>query len=276
MHTDAASLNLIVVSVKETAARCRVLETQETFTLRARGLWEVVPGEIVTVQPRKRWTYAKHSYLSGDIVASRIDVPALGLVPLRLEGHGVWDPNEEYWGEEDDPLPEYALPMIERGPRHVYEMEQVLPGDDPDDPDGDPIIQSNDLKDQGDFAGARKILMQLLEGDLRCLDAHAHLGNLMFGVSARDAIKHYEIGMRIGELSLGDSFDGVLSWGWIDNRPFLRCMHGYGLCLWRLGRSNESAAVFERMLWLNPSDNQGERFSLHWVRQGRAWEETVD
>jgi len=58
-------------------------------------------------------------------------------------------------------------------------MEQVLPGNDPDDPDDDPIIQSNDLKDQGDFVAARTILMQLLDADLRCLDAHAHLGVFM-------------------------------------------------------------------------------------------------
>ncbi len=267
-----APLNLIVASLKQTAARCRVLETAEPLTLRATGLWRVVPGEILTVQPRKRWTYAKNEYLSGEITAHRIDVPALGLTPLRLEDHGVWDPDEEYWCEEGEPLPEWALPIIARGPRREYEMEQVLPGDDPDDPDGDPIIQSNDLKDRGDFAGAQKMLMQLLDADLRCLDAHAHLGNLIFDRRPEDAIKHYEIGMRIGELSLGAHFDGVLSWGWIDNRPLLRCMSGYGLCLWRLGKMTEAAAIFERMLWLNPSDNQGERFNLHWIRAGRAWE----
>jgi hypothetical protein len=49
-------------------------------------------------------------------------------------------------------------------------------------------------------------------------------------------------------------------------------MGGYGLCLWRLGKMTEAAAVFERMLWLNPSDNQGARFNLHWIREGRAWE----
>jgi tetratricopeptide (TPR) repeat protein len=225
------------------------------------------------VRPRKRWAYAKHPYLSGEIIASRLDVPALGLTPLRLEDHGLWDPNEEYWGEDDEPVPDYAVRMIERGPRPEYEMEQVLPGDDPNDPDSDPIIQSNDLKDQRDFAGAREILMRLLDADLRCLDADAHLGNLVFDPRPEDALKHYEIGMRIGELSLGAGFDGVLSWGWIDNRPVLRCMHGYGLCLWRLGRTTEAAAVFERMLWLNPSDNQGERFNLHRVREGRAWED---
>jgi tetratricopeptide (TPR) repeat protein len=276
MQPDATSLNLVVLSVKQTAARCRVLETQERITLRSSGVWDVVPGEIVTVQPRKRWTYAKHPYLSGEITASRIDMPALGLTPLRLQDCGVWDPREQYWGEEGEPLPEYAQRMIERGPRREYEMEQILPGDDPKDPDWDPIIQSNDLKDQGDFAGARTILMRLLEADLRCLDAHAHLGNLIFDLRAEDAMKHYGIGMRIGELSLGAGFGGVLSWGWIDNRPFLRCMHGYGLCLWRLGRTSEAAAVFERMLWLNPSDNQGERFNLHWIREGRAWADTVE
>ena len=178
------------------------------------------------------------------------------------------------WGEEGEPLPDWALPIVARGPRQEYEMEQVLPGDDPEDPDGDPILQSNDLKDIGDYAGARRLLMELLDADLRCLDAHAHLGNLAFARRTHQAIKHYEVGVRIGEITLGADFDGVLPWGCIDNRPFLRCMQGYGLCLWRLGRSAEAAAVFERMLWLNPSDNQGERFNLHLIQDGRTWAET--
>ncbi len=60
MHTEATSLNLIVLSVMQTAARCRVLGTSERITFHATGLWRVVPGEIVAVQPRKRWSYAKH------------------------------------------------------------------------------------------------------------------------------------------------------------------------------------------------------------------------
>ena len=70
-HTNDAPLNLIVGSLKRTAARYRVPEGQENITLRAAGLWRVVPGEIVTVQPRKGWTCAKHEYVSGDITASR-------------------------------------------------------------------------------------------------------------------------------------------------------------------------------------------------------------
>jgi hypothetical protein len=33
-------------------------------------------------------------------------------------------------------------------------------------------------------------------------------------------------------------------------------MYGFGLCLWRLDRFEEAACIFDRMLWLNLSDNQ--------------------
>lgn len=136
-------------------------------------------------------------------------------------------------------------------------MEQVLPGEDPEDPFSDPIIESNDRKDSSDWDGAHKILMDLCQKDLHCLDGHAHLGNLVFDHRPKDAIRHYEAGFRIGELSLAVGFKGVLPWGGIDNRPFLRCMSGFGLCLRRLGRFDEVEALFDRMLWLNPTDNQG-------------------
>jgi len=236
----------------------------------------VVPGEIVTVKPRKQWTYAGHPYLSGEIESTRLEVRALGLVPLRLEKVGTWDPKEHYWGEENEPIEEWAKPIIARGPRPEFEMEQVLPGQDPDDPFADPITESNDLKDAGERVEAHRILMELCPADLRCLDAHAHLGNFVFDHSPEEAIRHYEVGLRIGELSLGNGFEGVLLWGHVDNRPFLRCMHGYGLCLWRLGRHDEAGRVFERMLWLNPSDNQGVRCVVEEVGAGKAWEANRD
>ena len=113
--------------------------------------------------------------------------------------------------------------------------------------------------------------MELCEADLRCLDAHAHLGNLAFDTWAEVAIRHYEVGVRIGELSLGRDLDGLLPWGHIDNRPFLRCMHGFGLCLWWLGRFEEAERVFQRMLWLNPSDNQGVRLLIDDVGAKAVW-----
>ena len=266
-------VELVVFSVKERSARCRLMGSDRVITLRASRLWDVVPGEIVTIKPRKQWRYAGHPYLSGEIESARLDVAALGLVPLRLEELGMWNPAEYYWGKEDEPIDEWAKPIIAHGPRPEFEMERVSSGFDIDDPFEDPIIASNELKDDGDLLGAKRILMELCQADLRSLDAHAHLGNFFFDNMPEKAIRHYEVGLRIGELSLGDGFNGVLHWGLIDNRPFLRSMHGYGLCLWRLDQFDAAESVFDRMLWLNPSDNQGVRFLIDDVRAGTAWEE---
>jgi hypothetical protein len=83
-------IELVALSVKDKGVRCRILGSDRAITLRAGRLWDVVPGEIVVVRPRKQWSYASHPYLSGTIESTRLDVPALGLVPLRLEDQGTW------------------------------------------------------------------------------------------------------------------------------------------------------------------------------------------
>jgi tetratricopeptide (TPR) repeat protein len=269
-------VELIVLSTKGNSARCRSIESGEAVTLRAGSPGDVVPGEIVAVTPEKQWRYAGRPCLSGAIESLRIDAAALGLAPLGLEDCGTWNPDEHYWGEENEPIPDWAKPIIAYGSRQEFEMEQVLPGADSGDFDSDPIGESVDLLEAGDRAGARVLLMGLCEADLRCLDAHAHLGNLLFDRVPRLAIRHYEVGLRIGELSLGPGFNGLLPWGFIDNRPFLRCIHSYGLCLWRLGRLEEAQRVFERMLWLNPADNQGIRLLTGDLSDGRPWQHRTE
>jgi hypothetical protein len=53
-------IELVVLSVKEQAARCRLVGSDRVITLRASRLWDIVPGEIAVVKPRKQWTYAGH------------------------------------------------------------------------------------------------------------------------------------------------------------------------------------------------------------------------
>lgn len=266
-------IELVILSVKQSAARCRPLGDHSIVTFRTSDVWRLVPGYIITVMPHKFWHFARHPYLSGEIVSVRLDVASLALEPLRLEDRGLWDPHQPDWAEDDEPQPEWAQKIFARGPRPQFEMEQVLPGAAEDDLADDPIVHAVDLKNSGDWAGAQDVLMQLCEKDLRCLDAHSHLGKFAFdALSPDEAIRHYEVGLRIGQLSLGDTFHGVLSWNWIDNRPFLRCLHGYGLCLWRLGRFDEAEQVFDRLLWLNPADNLGARFNLVAVQSHTLWE----
>jgi hypothetical protein len=119
--------------------------TERELTLRT-AVRDEVPGEIITVVPAKSWTHARHPYLSGAVEASRLDVQALGLPPLDLQSQGDWDPDEEYWGEEGEPIEEWAKPIIARGKRPAFEMEQVIPGADPEDFDSDPILEASDLR----------------------------------------------------------------------------------------------------------------------------------
>ena len=189
--------------------------------------------------------------------------------PLELRARGTWDPAAEYWGDSKRARWEKAI--IAKGKRPRFEMEQILPGENDLGLEHDPIGIAVDLAGAGQYAKAAKSLNKLCEADLRCLDAHAHLGLLALDSSPEEAIRHYEVGVRIGELSLGEGFDGVLSWSMIDNRPFLRCLHGYAICLWRLERFKEAVAVFDRMLWLNPADNLGVRMIIEDVRKRRPW-----
>jgi tetratricopeptide (TPR) repeat protein len=83
------------------------------------------------------------------------------------------------------------------------------------------------------------------------------------------------MGVKIGEQAIGDKYGDVFAWHYLDNRPYLRALHGYGLTHWRLERYNEALNVFQRMLWLNPSDNQGVRFLVSDVKAKKPWKENA-
>lgn len=166
------------------------------------------------------WVYRRLSSMD-------IDVPA----PLALQPMGDWDPADEYWGEPGDPIPSLWEAVIAAGVRPCFEMEQVLPGVEPDDLDCDPIVDAAELHRTGHHRDAVRLLEGLLAMDTRCLDAWGHLGLIAFDTRgpgpARDL---YKTGVAIAERSLPDGFGGVLPWGWVDNRPSLRCLHALGLC----------------------------------------------
>ena len=248
---EAAEAAVLRRSVK--AARVRVLATGEVLTVRAGDLWHVMPGHVVSLVLKRRWRHLGHLYGEGELRDARIDVPALGLPPLRLEERGPLD------------HPEAAG-------RTAYEMEQALPWTSPGS-NFDPILVAVERKQRGDIRGAVLLLMELLTEDLRCLDAHGHLGNLVFPTHPEHALIHYEIGVAIGEYALGPAFAGALPWSYLDNRPFLRCLHAQGLALWRLGRLEDAARTFERLLWLDPADGQGAESLLTAVQAGRPWAE---
>lgn len=265
-------VDAVVLKVNQRSARVRVLGEDEPITFRSSDASDVVPGHVVTLVIDRRWRW-RDAYASGRIEDPRIDVDRLGLVPLPLRGGDLLDLRRSY---EPYRRPEPYAPLwrtLTAKPRASFDMDPIawgaFPGMDPED---NPTCNASELAEAGDREGARALLMDVLCRDLRCIDAHAHLGHLEFEHAPEQAILHFEVGVKIGELSLPPGFDGVLIWGYLYNRPFLRCLHGYGLCLWRRGQLAAAQQVFERMLSLNPNDNQGVRACWDDVRHGRSWE----
>lgn len=264
-----------VAKVGSMHVRLRVLGSPQEITYRSSGseTLRLVPGHVVRVKTNKRWTHRGAPYMSGAVIETRVHAAALSLPPLALREEGSWDPAKEEPFAHEGPLAELWREVAAR-PRTVYEMQQVLPGADPDEPWSDPVLRAAELHDRGERQEASDVMMSLLHRDLRCLDAHAHLGNWSFSEYSLDtALAHYEVGVRIGEQSIGAAFDGVLPWAHLDNRPFLRCLNGYALALWRKQRFEEALAAFKWLLRLDPSDNQNACVNWLAVRDGGHWDQ---
>jgi len=193
-------------------------------------------------------------------------------VPLALQPMGDWDPTEVYWGEHDQPLDPLADEVIASGVRPCFEMEQVLPGVEPGDWDTDPIVEAAELHRAGYHRESSRLLEGLLAIDSRCIDAWGHLGLIAFDTRGPGAAaRFYETGIAVAERSMPDGFAGVLDWGMIDNRPFLRCLHGLALCAWRQRRWDDAEAMFTARVWLDPSGPIDALACLGPVRARTRW-----
>ena len=215
------------------------------------------PDESPTTQP---WTYRRVASRTGDLAVS-----------LALRPMGTWDPEEQYWGEDDERAP-MTEAIIARGPRAEFEMEQVIPGLDEDDWDSDPIIEAAEMHGAGYNKEAAILLEGLIAQDERCIDAWVHLGNIAFGTKGpKAALASYDRAVSIGEQSLPGSFDGVLPRGLVDNRPFLRALHGLGLCAWRQRRWDAADVIFTNLVWIDGGSTWTALECLSAVRARQRW-----
>jgi tetratricopeptide (TPR) repeat protein len=82
--------------------------------------------------------------------------------------------------------------------------------------------------------------------------------------------------IRDRQAKTGESYTAARAHVTRERATQLGLLHGCGLCLWRLGNFAEAQRVFERILSLDPNDNQGTRFCWEAVRQGRSWEEVQE
>ncbi|MBU0952299.1 MAG: hypothetical protein KKH91_05700 [Elusimicrobia bacterium] len=257
--TKLFSKDYLIIHIKSKHTNIQDLKTGQELIFRPQRqhyLMDYVEGETLTISPEKEWEFKNNTYLTGEVTDSKIDINSLNIKPLGLTEHGIWDPMQIYGEEMKDEFEEY----LKGGLRKSYEMEQrssVKIESPEDDTFDDPITNAMDLFNQGDPDKATTVLVNELRHDWACLDAHNHLAIMDNRWKHYLPMKkRYEIAVKIADLTIPDDFNGVLTWGCIDNRPFLRSLQGCGLALWHLGEKDNALRIFERSHRLSPDDGR--------------------
>lgn len=187
------------------------------------------------------------------------------ITPLQLRDMGSWIHSDyELFDKTDAVCREIYNDVVALGERTCWEIEPVLL-DEYDEFDC-PILHGIDLMNTIGFGAALKHFKALIKMEPRELDAYAHLGlmyfNLEGGGDVSRAKSYYKQGVAVGLTIIGKRINDVFPWGFIYNRPLLRCLHGFGLCLLEQGKTADAMAIFKQLLLLNPLDNQGIRFII--------------
>lgn len=267
MHTPHFGLvkELIAVVVGQKSIRCLALPERQPVVLRPTGgVRGEAEGEVLQTVVRRQWRFGHTDFISGKVIGGYIDGRVLSPVPLGLTKVGVWNPGQDWVGLTEavgsGEMPDWMRGALKEGPRVEYEMEQVIPGYDYKD--FDPIVMAADYARERHYDKAFELLHTCLKGDLRCIDAYAHLGlyrmrSSTYAGDQRVALKCYRSGVAVGERAFPPGFDGVLPWGRIDNRPFLRALHGLGICQWRSGLFSEAEGTFRRLWRFDPRNSLG-------------------
>ena len=113
-------------------------------------------------------------------------------------------------------------------------------------------------------AQARKLAKLALAKDPDCVDALV----VLVGIEAdspKKAVEGLERALAAGERSLGAKFfkeNKGHFWGLLDTRPYMRALEQLAGVLRAKGSNLEAIKQYEKMLGLNPGDNQGVRDPL--------------
>lgn len=127
----------------------------------------------------------------------------------------------------------------------------------------DRLDEGIDWMRSGEFRKATAIFCQLIKELPEHLDAYHHLAlTLQRAGRGEEAADVWRCAVDLALKFFPERFDfdrHQLSWLEIDNRPFLRAYHGLGVCLLDEEQIEPALEIFERLLTLNPHDNQGAR-----------------
>jgi tetratricopeptide (TPR) repeat protein len=112
----------------------------------------------------------------------------------------------------------------------------------------------------------RKVLAAefAIRADPGCVEAHLFMGSQLRDATA--AMRHLEQAVAAGEalwapVAAAEGEDMVW-WGCTATRPYMRAIHSLGLAHREAGNEEDARVCFDRLLGMNPNDNQGIRYLM--------------
>lgn len=113
---------------------------------------------------------------------------------------------------------------------------------------------------EGDRRTALRYFRRALALDPQHADAHNHLGIASLDArKLKNAEQHFRAAAAGGEARIQRDRAHV-PWGIVENRPYLRALGNLALTLAEQRKWAEALAIHQRVLTLNPNDNQGIRY----------------
>ena len=119
-----------------------------------------------------------------------------------------------------------------------------------------------ELIEQGSISQAEKLFRDVIHKAPLHIDAIHHLAIILDGTGkSEEARQLWNEGVEIGRSAFSKKFESGdhLDWGWLENRPFLRCLDGLAIRTLEDGDIDKAKSMFEELLSFNPNDNQGVR-----------------
>jgi tetratricopeptide (TPR) repeat protein len=142
-------------------------------------------------------------------------------------------------------------------------LRRFVGGADPASPQGQAEELAGRAFQEGDPERRADLARQALALWPDCADACVLLAEN--APSRKEALRLYRQGVEAGERALGPKVferDVGHFWGLLETRPYMRAREGLAHALWTAMRREEAVEHLWDMLRLNPSDNQGVRYTL--------------
>jgi len=129
--------------------------------------------------------------------------------------------------------------------------------------------------ENGDLHKAKHIFHSVIKECPYFIDAYNHLAAMEWDEgNLTRAESNYSQAYEIGHTVLSANFRGKLPWGWAENRPFLRTVHGLALVKLRRGDIRSAKRLLDWLVKLEPNDYLGARSIIEDIRKGTVpWDE---